>query len=399
MRGQYNGLQKYIRDENPQATYIWCCSHRLNLVVVVAVSEALNAVDLFGNIERLYDFISSSKFRSAMYEKKQRQLYPEKQIRKLKRVSTTRWMSHKSALDVILNTYIAILETLESIKEEGSDKKAASEINGFLLYLQSTRFIYSAFCFQKILSILEPVSTLLQKKDFDLLSVSYLIKQKYNQLVLIRCETALNKILSEADNFITSISKSFDIKPLPKNRLRKKKILPGEKAEDELITDPLVHFRIDTYFNTLDITISEIKRRFFGDGVDNIQQIGLFKDLSLMTQKRMKEIKKNSSSIPKDAFESFSNIYGRFINNNVSKLREEYINFSGCFEQFLITENLPDSLHKQYDEDTESNSDTFDEDEDYSVKQSIENNASLFPIFRFVQILIILIAINIVHIY
>ncbi|KAL4130597.1 hypothetical protein QTP88_008018 [Uroleucon formosanum] len=135
MRGQYNGqyrgLQKYIRDENSQATYIWCCSHRLNLVVVVAVSEALNAVDLFGNIERLYDFISSSKFRSAMYEQKQRELHPRKQVRKLKRVSTTRWMSHKSALDVVLNTYIAIIETLGNIREESSDKKAASEINGF----------------------------------------------------------------------------------------------------------------------------------------------------------------------------------------------------------------------------------------------------------------------------
>jgi len=114
---------------------------------VVAVSEALNAVDFFGNIERLYDFISSSKFQSDMYEKKQRELYPGKQIRKLKKVSKTRWMSHKSALDVILNTYIVILETLESTREEGSDKKAASEVNGFLLYLQSTRFIYSAFCF------------------------------------------------------------------------------------------------------------------------------------------------------------------------------------------------------------------------------------------------------------
>lgn len=239
---------------------------------------------------------------------------------------------------------------------------------------------------------------MLQKKDFDLLSVSYLIKQKYDQLVLIRSETELNKILSEADKFITLISESFDITPLPNNRLRKKKILLGEKAVDEeLITDPLVHFRINTFFNTLDITISEIKRRFFGDGVDNIQQTGLFKDLSLMTQKRMKETKKNASKIPKDAFEVFNNIYGRFINNNVSKLKEEYINFSSCFEQFLITEKLPDSLHKQYDEDMESESNTFDEDDDYSIQQSVENNASLFPIFRFVQILIILI--NIVHLY
>lgn len=72
MRGHYNGVQKLIRNENPSATFIWCCSHRLNLVIVDAVSESLNAIDLFGNIERLYDFISSSKFRSAVYEQKQR---------------------------------------------------------------------------------------------------------------------------------------------------------------------------------------------------------------------------------------------------------------------------------------------------------------------------------------
>jgi len=77
---------------------------------------------------------------------------------------------------------------------------------------------------------------------------------------------------------------------------------------DELITDPLIHFRINTFFNT----ISEIKRRIFGDGVDNIQQTGLFKDLSLMTQKRMKEFKKDASKIPK-AFEVFNNIIGRSV--------------------------------------------------------------------------------------
>jgi len=71
-------------------------------------------------------------------------------------------MSHKSALDVVLNTYISIIETLGSIREESSDKKAASEINGVLLYLQSTRFIYMLhIC---MLSILEPVSELLPKK-------------------------------------------------------------------------------------------------------------------------------------------------------------------------------------------------------------------------------------------
>lgn len=30
MRGQYNGLQAFIRDINPHATFVWCWAHRLN---------------------------------------------------------------------------------------------------------------------------------------------------------------------------------------------------------------------------------------------------------------------------------------------------------------------------------------------------------------------------------
>lgn len=56
MRGQYNGLQSLIIKENPQAIFIWCCSHRLNLVVADCTSICVNAMDLFGNLERLISF-------------------------------------------------------------------------------------------------------------------------------------------------------------------------------------------------------------------------------------------------------------------------------------------------------------------------------------------------------
>lgn len=74
-------------------------------------------------------------------------------------------------------------------------------------------------------------------------------------------------------------------------------------------------------------------------------------------------------------------------------LRKSTLILVAVLNSFLSLGFLPDSLHKQNDEDMESESSTFDKDDDYSIKQSVENNASLFPIFRFVQILIILIAI------
>ncbi|XP_008187885.1 zinc finger MYM-type protein 1-like [Acyrthosiphon pisum] len=62
MRGTYNnGLQAFIREQNSSAIYVWCYAHRFSLVVVDAVSSCLEARDLFGNLELLFDFIGSSK--------------------------------------------------------------------------------------------------------------------------------------------------------------------------------------------------------------------------------------------------------------------------------------------------------------------------------------------------
>lgn len=110
----------------------------------------------FGNLERLYDFISSSKFRADVYEEQQKKHYHGQQFRRLKRVSC-RWMSHKFALDVVLDTYVAIVECLNVIRSESGDKKVGSEAGGFLNYFQSTRFVYTAYSFKVLLQILEPV--------------------------------------------------------------------------------------------------------------------------------------------------------------------------------------------------------------------------------------------------
>ena len=39
MRGEFNGLQKKVLDENPYAFYVHCFAHRLQLVVVSVASS------------------------------------------------------------------------------------------------------------------------------------------------------------------------------------------------------------------------------------------------------------------------------------------------------------------------------------------------------------------------
>lgn len=90
MRGSYNGLQAFIREQYPCAIYVWCWAHRFNFIIVDAVNSCLEARKLFGNLELLFDFMGSSKKRITLYSYYQNIRYPGKSKRRLKRVTTTR---------------------------------------------------------------------------------------------------------------------------------------------------------------------------------------------------------------------------------------------------------------------------------------------------------------------
>lgn len=182
----------------------------LNLIVADTVSTFNNAMDLFVNLERLYDFISSSKFCFDVYENNQIKYYPGQQIHHLKRVSTKRWMSHKFALEVVFKTFKAINKSLNEIRDQSGDKKVDSEAGGFLNYFQSKKLIYTAYCFKSLLEILEPVSSLFQKNDLDLLTASCLIKKKRDEINLQRSEKSFSIILADTEAFINSIKFNFN---------------------------------------------------------------------------------------------------------------------------------------------------------------------------------------------
>ncbi|KAE9522277.1 hypothetical protein AGLY_017320 [Aphis glycines] len=117
MRGETNGLQHLVKNKCPTATFIWCSAHRLNLVLNKAVSCNNDAIDLFGNLELVYNFITGSKKRFTVYEDFQSKYSNTGQKRRLKRVSTTRWMSQDYALQAILDTFDSVIYTLEQTRD------------------------------------------------------------------------------------------------------------------------------------------------------------------------------------------------------------------------------------------------------------------------------------------
>jgi len=164
MRGTYSGLQALIKNENSSAVYIWCYAHRLNLVVIDAVKCSTNAINMFGILESVYDFISSSKNRVSLFEECQKQKYKnERRIKRLKRVETTRWWSHDYVLNTVIDTYDALYETLDVLQTENNsnDRKRLHQTASLKDCLTSDWFLLTAFLYKTIFNIITPLSKLL----------------------------------------------------------------------------------------------------------------------------------------------------------------------------------------------------------------------------------------------
>jgi len=81
-------------------------------------------------------FLWTSKKYVDIFRQKQYKLYPKKQLPSVKRVVTTRWVSHSVALKTIISKFEALIQTLEEIieKEGLVNVKAAATANRLIRY-------------------------------------------------------------------------------------------------------------------------------------------------------------------------------------------------------------------------------------------------------------------------
>lgn len=342
MRGTYQGVQSLIKSFNSAATYVWCYAHRLNLVLTDAVSCSSNAKDMFGIVEVIYEFISSSKNRVAIFENYQRTLYQGKQIKRFKRVQTTRWWSHDLALRTVVTTFDALIETLTVIEEKcgSNDRKSAFHARSLRESIISDRFLLTALTYIKVFDIITPLSNILQAKDMDLLGAVDSVFKSINSLQKLRDESKFTEIINELKEFKNNSTLNIeDFKPLQMNR---KKVVPrmyDEKLLDDSIDQPLKNFKVNTYYIAIDLTLTQMKDRFSDIST------GIFRDLSLFSRRRIKEVANDSSKLPSDAFLIFSSVYEKFVVR--SDLIREYVQFSKCYFDFEKNKFLPSKLHSE----------------------------------------------------
>src|SRR6185312_6246036 len=131
MRGEFNGVQKLIRDENPYAFYVHCFTHQLQLVVVTVSTSTPAIADFFNYVPLIVNTVGASCMRKDTLLAKHHDTLLQKvenseiltgrglnQECSLARPGDTRWGSHLKTLLRILVMWEAIIDVLEIVKKD-----------------------------------------------------------------------------------------------------------------------------------------------------------------------------------------------------------------------------------------------------------------------------------------
>ena len=264
MRGEFNGLQKQIRDENPHAFYVHCFAHQLQLVIVSVTSSCSSFDDFFNYVSLIVTSASSSCKRKDKLLAKHREDILERldsgeifsgngkhQSTNLVRAGETRWGSHLTTLARIESMWNSVVKVLSMIHE---DERNTSRAGGLVRKMESFSFVLNMKLMLKVLRITNELSQLLQKKDQNIVQAMSLLVDVKTRLITLRNE-GWQPLLDEVKSFC--IAKKILVpnmdEPVPR--------WGRSRLDGNLITQEH-HYRVDTFLAALDAIITEMDHRF-----------------------------------------------------------------------------------------------------------------------------------------
>ena len=166
-------MQKCVKEVAPEATYIHCYAHCLNLALVDSTKHVSEAIDFFALMETLYVFVSSAKVHT-VYTHQQSLLHPNKPVHQLQHLSDTCWACRYFAVEAVCSTYDVILVTLQAIVD-GEDRVKATEATGILSQVQSFKFMIALVLFWRILFCTKSSSDQLQSTSINMAKAADLV--------------------------------------------------------------------------------------------------------------------------------------------------------------------------------------------------------------------------------
>jgi hypothetical protein len=265
MRGEFNGLQRKILDENPYAFYVHCFAHRLQLVVVaVATSSCSYIHDFFEYVSLIVNTTSSSCKKMELLMEEAHKAILDKlergeistgrglnQQTSLARPGDTRWGSHHKTLLRLDGMWEHVIKVLSTVDGNGRNPNSAA---GCIKKMERFKFALVLKLMLKLLGITNELSHLLQKKDTNIIHAMELVNDVKFRLATIR-DSGWDSLFEEVQQFCTS-------KGIPVPNMDEEIPVRGRsRLEGRTITN-LHYYRAEIFYVVIDKICVEMDHRF-----------------------------------------------------------------------------------------------------------------------------------------
>ncbi|CAL9694792.1 unnamed protein product [Knipowitschia caucasica] len=251
MRGIHKGVQALIQQRCPEAHFIPCCSHSLNLLLCDAASSNKECLTFFGTLQRLYTIFSSSV--------KRWDILTEFVDITLKPLSDTRWEAKLDSVKAVRFQLGGVLDALEKLEEVSGDSKIVSEARSLSDEIVSMEFLMCLLVWYNLLSEINFASKALQAAEVSMDTAIRLI-ESLKEFVLKYRDEGFEKSLDIARRIAIEMHASPEFK---ERRLRKQKRFHDDNSSTgHHEKEPERHFRCMVFNVIVDTVLQELSDRF-----------------------------------------------------------------------------------------------------------------------------------------
>ncbi|KAL4107535.1 hypothetical protein QTP88_017867 [Uroleucon formosanum] len=257
MSGKIKGVQARIIKMNKLARFIPCSAHSLNLIGVNCAKSIPKVETFFGIVQKLFNFFSSSTQRWDI-------LMNNLKL-SLKGYSTTRWSAKHRAIKSLNTQLDMVFKSFDVLKQEKLSEETKFDADNLIRSLKCFSFICMLAVWEKIISALTGLLKILE--NFREQGINEALLDSKNKAEILGIETEFSKV-----------------------RSRKKKLLPGEIAEDEFCTISEENKFLIMIKNVIDNIFIGLRQRF--KSMENIAQDFSFLDPTIIYSWPMENLKK-----------------------------------------------------------------------------------------------------------
>ena len=244
MAGRHSGVQSRVLQINPQARFVPCSSHSLNLILCDCAKTNVTFFSFFCTIQKLYSKLSSSTKRWKVLKDNCPLL--------VKYPSETRWESRVNSVKVVYSHLAGVLKTMQLILQDVSDATDCDDLRGIFSQLTKFETVLSCVIWYKVLCKVNFVSKHLQSISMDVDMAITLLDSLLSWIKDFR-ENGFNEVLQRAKDIANEANDNLG-EVTVNTTFTEKRTNAGLNLQQE--------FRIDVFLTVLDKFKTSISNRF-----------------------------------------------------------------------------------------------------------------------------------------